>query len=46
MPVFGFLDKISIVDDENTAKKRFSAGGTFANTAYANICVSREHFKS
>ena len=46
MPIFAFLEQISKVDDENNAKTRLSACWTFANTAYAVICVSRVDFKT
>ena len=35
MPLFAFLEQISKIDDENSAKTRFSACWTFATAAYA-----------
>ena len=46
MPLFAFLEQFSKIDDENSAKTRFSACSIFANTAYAFICVSRANFKN
>ena len=46
MPLFAFQEPISKIDDENSAKTRFSACWTFATAAYAFICVSRAKFKN
>ena len=46
MHLFAFLEHIPKVDDENTAKKRFSACGRFATAAYAFIRVFRVDFDS
>ena len=46
MPIFAFLEQISKIDNENSAKTRFSACWTLANTAHSFICVPRVDFKS
>ena len=46
MPLFAFLEQISKIDDENSAKTRFSACWTFANAAYAYICVPYAVFRN
>ena len=46
LPLFASLEQFSKIDDENTAKTRFSACLTFANAAYAFICVSKAVFEN